>query len=143
MTDFRVVEADWVRDRNALTRLRFEVFVSEQRVPPELELDGIDPECRHVQAISADDSLIGCARVLPDHHVGRMCVARAWRGRGVGSAILRFIINEARSQSIDALHLNAQLSALPFYQRFGFEAVGDVFMDAGIEHRKMTLIIDP
>ena len=143
MTDWRVNFADWQQDQKGLTRLRFEVFVDEQQVPADLELDGLDPLCLHVKAVAANGEIIGCARLLPDNHVGRMCVARAWRQRGVGSAIMTLLIDHASRHRIERLHLNAQLSALAFYRRFGFEAAGEVFMDAGIEHRKMTLIIDP
>ena len=142
MAEFEVVWANWASEHEALIRLRNEVFVEEQKVPLELELDGLDQDCQHVKAVAAN-SIIGCARLLPDFHVGRMCVLKDWRGRGVGSAILAYLIDFAREQKISLVQLNAQVSAAPFYRRFGFEAHGEIFLDAGIEHSKMTLIIDP
>ncbi len=142
MTEFDVGPADWRDEHEQLTRIRFEVFVEEQQVPPELELDGIDPSCQHIKAQTPNGLIIGCARLLPDYHVGRMCVVKPWRARGVGSAIMTYIIELARQRELPKLQLNAQVEAAEFYQRFGFNREGAIFMDAGIEHVKMTLIID-
>jgi predicted GNAT family N-acyltransferase len=66
-----------------------------------------------------------------------MAVLRPWRGIGVGSAILRALIVAASELGIDEVYLHAQNRAVPFYDRFGFEAEGDEFMEAGIPHRLM------
>jgi predicted GNAT family N-acyltransferase len=68
-----------------------------------------------------------------------MAVLREWRGHGVGGTLLRSMIEAARAHGHATARLNAQVQALPFYRRFGFEAEGDVFLDAGMAHRAMTL----
>ena len=122
----------------ALTRVRFEVFVDEQQVPESLELDGLDPDCLHAAAISAGE-VIGTGRLLADGRIGRMAVLRGWRHAGVGSCILEVLIESARQRGDTEVRLASQLDAVGFYQRQGFVASGEVFMDAGIPHRTMRL----
>ena len=129
--------ADWHEACAKVMPVREAVFVREQGVPPEIELDEADPTCRHAMAIAADGSVIGTGRLLPDGHVGRMAVLRIWRGRGVGEQLLDALIAEAARLGMHELVLNAQLTAEGFYARFGFQPEGEVFMEAGIAHRTM------
>ena len=117
------------------------MFVAEQDVPVELEWDGLDPGCRHLLAEDAHGRPIGCARLLPDGHIGRMAVLAPWRGRGVGRALLRAMLAQAAASGFAMVRLNAQVQALGFYAREGFQACGDVFDDAGIAHRAMQLAL--
>lgn len=114
------------------------VFIVEQRVPESLEWDEFDAVSMHALAQDADGQAIGTGRLLPDGHIGRMAVVRDWRGRGVGSAVLEFLVDCAQKRGDGAVHLNAQTHAIGFYQRYGFVAHGDEFQDAGIPHRQMT-----
>ena len=68
-----------------------------------------------------------------------MAVVKACRGSGIGGAILHALVEEARRRNMAEVTLGAQIHAIGFYARYGFEAVGDEFMDAGIPHRKMIL----
>ncbi|MEP6941465.1 MAG: GNAT family N-acetyltransferase [Betaproteobacteria bacterium] len=138
---FRVRDADWERDMDALKDLRRAVFVVEQDVPEVLEWDGVDGDCRH--AIAEDDTgrVIGCARLLVDGHIGRVAVLADWRGKGVGDALMRHMIALARSLGHHRVMLNAQTHALRFYERHGFAAVGDEYDDAGIAHRAMERVL--
>lgn len=136
-TTFAVRDASWASERLGLQAVRHSVFVVEQGVPVELEWDGLDADCTHLLAEDGDGRPIGCARLLPDGHVGRMAVLRPWRGRGVGRALLRAALARAASAGFPVVRLNAQVHALDFYRREGFEALGDVFDDAGIPHRAM------
>ncbi|HMZ77178.1 MAG TPA: GNAT family N-acetyltransferase, partial [Rhodocyclaceae bacterium] len=77
-------------------------------------------------------------RLLPDGHVGRMAVLPAWRGRGVGRAVLTALMAEARRRGLSRLVLHAQTHAEGFYAGFGFVAEGEVFDDAGLPHRTMV-----
>ena len=121
-----------------LRRVRDEVFVAEQGVPAELERDAArDPSCVHVLARLEDGTPIGTGRLTPHRHIGRMAVRRAARGAGVGGAVLQALIAEAARRGLREVALNAQTHALAFYRRHGFEAVGEVFMEAGIPHRAM------
>lgn len=135
---FSVRLAGWSADQAALQQLRRTVFIIEQQVPESLEWDAFDAVSLHALAQEARGEAIGTGRLLPDGHIGRMAVAREWRGRGVGSAILEFLIDCARRRGDQVLHLNAQAHAIGFYQRHGFVAHGDEFPDAGIPHRQMT-----
>lgn len=138
MAEFSVHRADWTRDRDALHRIRTRVFVEEQNVPPTLEWDGLDEQCLHMLAIS-NNAPIGTGRLTPDGHIGRMAVLAEWRGHGVGKALLESLMRAAIERGDTNCQLNAQVTAIGFYKRFGFSAHGETFMDAGIPHRKMTL----
>ncbi|MEK7303034.1 MAG: GNAT family N-acetyltransferase, partial [Pseudomonadota bacterium] len=81
----------------------------------------------------------GTARLLPDGHIGRMAVLREWRGKGVGSAMLQRILEESSHRGMQKAMLNAQMAAIKFYEKFGFQVSGEEFMEAGIPHIKMIL----
>jgi len=120
--------------------IRTEVFVVEQRVPPEEEMDELDRDAVHVLAW-LDGAPVATGRLIygEDAHakIGRMAVLRPHRGRGVGSAVLMKLMEIARERGVHEVSLSGQLHAIPFYERFGFVARGDVFVEAGIEHRWM------
>ncbi len=136
--DFQLRLARWPQDQAALRHVRETVFVREQKVPLDLEWDGLDDQCLHMLAEDRDGNPIGTGRLLPDGHIGRMAVLREWRGRGVGSALLRALMEEGRKQGFDTMILAAQVQAMPFYEKAGFVAESDVFDDAGIPHRNMV-----
>jgi predicted GNAT family N-acyltransferase len=125
--------------------IRAEVFIVEQQVPADEEMDELDAEAVHVLAYM-DHQPVGTGRlVLLDGsvaRVGRMAVLRAHRRRGIGSAILHHLLGEARARSVHRVVLAGQLHAIPFYERHGFTAHGEVFLDAGIEHRMMERMLD-
>ena len=139
MKSFTVCIANWQDDALALRGIRETVFIHEQQVPVELEWDGLDAGCLHVLAADSAGNPIGTARLLPDGHIGRMAVLKAWRDRGVGSALLQLLLTEAKKRKLQQAVLNAQMSAAGFYAKFGFQAVGEEFMDASILHVKMVL----
>ena len=135
--DCRVRLADWVHDQAALQQIRRVVFVDEQKVPEALEWDGIDGDCRHVIAETTTGQPIGCARLLPDGHIGRVAVLASARGQGVGDALLERMISLAVELGYARVVVNAQTHAVAFYARHGFVAFGPEFDDAGIPHRAM------
>jgi predicted GNAT family N-acyltransferase len=139
---YRVREADWQRDQEALRAIRESVFVREQGVPLELEWDGLDSDCLHLLAETGDGAAVGTGRLLPDGHIGRMAVLPEWRRRGIGRSLLRGLIDAARQRGVARVILNAQTYAIAFYEKAGFEAVGAEFLDAGILHRRMILQLD-
>lgn len=134
---YRVRLAHWPADAATLKSIRHDIFVVEQRVPADIEWDGVDGECRHAIAEDAAGAAIGCGRLLPDGHIGRMAVRREWRGQGVGGALLERLIALARELGYFYVALNAQTHALPFYARFGFTPRGAEYEEAGIPHRAM------
>ena len=129
--------ADWASDERSLRDIRQRVFMVEQGVSADLEWDGIDQDCRHALAQDGERRPIGCARLLPDGHIGRVAVLAEWRGRGVGDALLERMIALARELGHVRVLLNAQTHALAFYARHGFVAFGPEYDDAGIPHRAM------
>ena len=130
---------DWNAARDEARRVREEVFVREQGVPIEMEWDEWDERCVHALAVDQAGRAVGTGRLLPDGRIGRMAVLRTWRGRGVGTAILEALMQPARQQDMPAITLHAQTHAAAFYGRYGFSAVGEIFMEAGIPHVTMTL----
>jgi len=138
---FRVRIADWAVDEARVKAIRHEVFVVEQHVPAAIEWDGIDAVCRHAVADDLAGNAIGCGRLLPDGHIGRMAVRREWRNQGVGAALLERLILLARELGHARVVLNAQTHALPFYARFGFAPCGPAYEEAGIAHQTMARIL--
>lgn len=135
--DFGVVAGDWESLGSEAGAVRESVFIREQGVPPELERDASDPVSRHVVARDANGTAIGTGRLLPDGHIGRMAVLAAWRGQGVGRALLERLLDEADAIGMMQLVLNAQVPACGFYRRFGFVEEGGEFIEAGLRHRTM------
>lgn len=134
---FRVRRADWVRDREALRRVRETVFVAEQKVPLELEWDSDDETALHALAEDRTGDPVGTGRLTGEGRIGRMAVLRQWRGRGVGSAILEWLTEAARDRGAPEIVLAAQVDTIKFYRRHGYTEEGGEFMDAGIPHRLM------
>jgi ElaA protein len=103
-------------------------------------MDDLDAISVHVLA-EFDGKPVGTGRLIPvgdrKGKIGRMAVLKPYRGRGVGSAVIARLMVVAAERGMRTLSLAAQLHAIPFYERFGFVAHGDVFLDAGIEHREM------
>jgi predicted GNAT family N-acyltransferase len=134
---FRIRIVTWGAERARLEQLRREVFVVEQNVPEELEWDGRDLACRHALALDSHSVAIGCGRLLPEGDIGRLVVRRAWRGRGVGRAILLRLLEVARYAGLERVALNARSDTTDFYARHGFIARGAAFSEAGIAHQRM------
>lgn len=132
--------ADWQRDEPALAEIRRRVFVEEQAVPEDLEWDGEDAAAQHWLALS-DGAPVGTVRLLRNGHIGRMAVLAGARSQGVGSALLQAVLEQARRNDWREVYLHAQIHALSFYERQGFVASGPEFMDAGIPHRTMRLVL--
>ncbi|HXF92554.1 MAG TPA: GNAT family N-acetyltransferase [Nitrospiraceae bacterium] len=129
----------WEELESIIRGIRELVFVREQGVPEELEWDGLDPACLHILARNDSGIAIGTARLQPEGKIGRMAVLKEWRGRGVGRAMLRALLKVASERGLTKVELAAQTQAIGFYEREGFRAIGEVFLDAGIPHRRMVL----
>lgn len=148
----RAHEIRVVGDEAGLERcfaVREEVFIREQGVPEELEYDAYDARALHVLAIGAEGPL-GTARLVhgaaareksgcPEGvgSLGRLAVTASARGLGLGAALVRAVEREARRLGLTTLELDAQVTAVGFYERLGYAAHGPRFLDAGIEHRAM------
>lgn len=138
MTEVRRIRDE--EELRAALALRTEVFVGEQGVTVEEEIDGRDAEALHLVAVE-DGAVVGTCRLLAYEDgamkLGRMAVARAARGRGIASAIIAEAEAEARAAGAPRMVLDAQIAAQSLYARAGYVARGERFLDAGIEHVRM------
>ena len=132
----RIELMPWEEARADASRIRFAVFIAEQGVPADIELDEHDAVCIHAIAFH-EGQAIGTGRLLPDGHIGRMAVLHEWRGRGIGSAILTKLIEAAVRRGDREVQLSAQVHAVGFYRAHGFHAEGGIYDDAGIPHQAM------
>ncbi len=137
--EFTIHTVTWHDAEPLLREVREAVFIREQGVSTELEWDGLDNASHHVLALSNTGKAIGCGRILPNAHIGRIAVLNEWRGKKVGTAILEGLLAYANDKGYPEVDLDAQVHALPFYLRFGFVVEGDEFLDANIPHRKIRM----
>ena len=137
-----MVEIYRVKDKEAMDlvlQIRREVFIKEQGVPEEIEVDGMDQDAIHVLAY-VDGTPAGCGRMLLQGEaakIGRVAVRKNMRRYGIGSGMCKLLIAIAEDIGISKIYLNAQLTAVDFYLAMGFMKISDIFMEAGIEHVKM------
>lgn len=134
-----VKTATWQDDSATLKAIRFEVFVEEQKVPADEEVDRFDPVSIHAIAW-VDGVAAGCGRLLPDGHIGRMAVRQPYRGKNIGAAVLLHLMERARQRGDRESVLSAQTHAIGFYEKFGFVAYGPEYLDCDIPHRDMKLV---
>jgi predicted GNAT family N-acyltransferase len=138
---FRV--ADYDADYATIRGIRFAVFVDEQRVPPELEMDDRDAVCIHLLGYDGATA-IATGRIDLDYDgkVGRVAVLPSHRRAGTGTRLMAEIHALARRQRLPRVWCNAQISAAPFYERLGYRIASEPFDEAGIAHVRMTLDLD-
>jgi len=153
----RVVRVETPEQRAEMTSIRMTVFVDEQGVDAEVEMDELDtdPTTAHVLAIAADGTALGTARLLaPEHpdgpaHIGRVAVLSTARGLGVGALLMTALEELAverhgvagdglRSVSVE---LSAQEQALGFYGRLGYVARPERYLSEGIWHRDAVKVV--
>ena len=134
----RVELMDWEAARAQAAPIRYTVFVEEQQVPAEAEIDHWDPQCAHAIAYDAAGRAVGTGRLLPDGQIGRMAVLQEARQLGVGSALLTSLMQEARRRGHARAVLSAQTHAIAFYRRHGYGVVSGEYMDCGIPHVDMA-----
>ena len=122
-------------------RIRIRVFVREQGVPAEIELDDDDKRALHLLAF-LEGRAVGTARIVMrggQAKIGRMAVLKSHRRKNVGKKLLIRAITTAKKQGARKIYLHAQVAVIGFYESAGFRCVGPVFDEAGIAHRKMIL----
>ena len=132
-------EIRWARDADlqGAIAVRERVFVAEQGVPVEEEVDGRDEEALHLVALDPEGGVIGTLRLLFDGEVvkiGRVAVDRPWRGRGIAMQMIDIALGEARARGATRARLASQVEVVPLYERAGFAVQSGVFEEAGIPH---------
>lgn len=118
-------------------RIRYHVFVQEQKVAPEIEYDEYEDTSTHVLA-RMGNQVVGTARWRETNlgfKLERFAVPISYRGKGVGALLVVFILDQIGSQPY--IYLNSQVSAIGFYEKLGFQAEEEIFFEADIPHRKM------
>uniref|UniRef100_A0A914WD09 N-acetyltransferase domain-containing protein n=1 Tax=Plectus sambesii TaxID=2011161 RepID=A0A914WD09_9BILA len=130
-------------DLKACMDVRREVFIKEQNVEEEMEVDGLDDVCTHFAA-TLNDQIVGTCRL---RHLGpfvkleRMAVLTQGRGKGVGKALCVAAFKHAAESSPQLLLMaHAQTAVVGFYSSLGMTIVSDVFYEAGIPHQTMVMV---
>lgn len=139
-SQFIVIQVSWASHAAHLIAVREPVFVIEQEVAPAFEWDEIDQEAIHLLAY-VDDKAVGCARIIKHQKVGRMAVLKAWRGKGIGMALLVEAIAICKAYGSESVFLTAQTHAITFYKQAGFIETSGVYQDANIPHVDMQLML--
>ncbi|MFA6040238.1 MAG: GNAT family N-acetyltransferase [Methylophilus sp.] len=139
--NYRMIECHWHSEFQAKLKIvREQVFILEQSVPVALEWDEHDATAIHLLALDAQEQAIACARILiTNGSIGRMAVMPAWRGLGVGSALLDKAVAICKAHAIGNISLSAQTHALGFYQKAGFKVSSAPYLDVDIWHVDMQL----
>ncbi len=127
-----------------LMHIRSSVFVNEQQVPIDIELDAQDYQATHL--LLMDGAIpVGCCRIITQGrtaHLGRIAIDKAYRHQGLGRLLMEkteVYVTQHRYQQID---LNAQIQAQGFYEALGYHSIGDIFSEANIDHVRMVKAIE-
>lgn len=147
ITDDNIVINKVIADDEKLKafEVRRKVFVEEQKVPEDIEVDGLDDLSDHY-LLSLNDFAVGAARV---RYIGddvakleRMSVLREYRGYGFGKKLVQYILNDINKlEHIKGIKLSSQVHAIPFYESMGFKICGEEYIDVGIPHQDMKYMI--
>lgn len=134
-----IMEVNTSEELKIAFEIRKKVFVEEQNVPLEEEYDEFEDKCLHVLAFFKEIP-VGTARMRTTQKgikLERFCVLKKYRGLGVGRSLVKKLLTDCKNKVETQVYLYAQLSAEKFYAKLGFEAIGDTFLDAGIDHIEM------
>jgi len=140
MTEITIHKVTSEDDLKRCLHIRTVVFVEEQNVPVEEEIDGLDPQADHY-LLSVAGQAAATARVrYPDNvaKIERVAVFKGNRGLNIGKRLMEFIMDDiCKKPAITYMKLGAQVQVIPFYEKLGFVCYGEEFLDAGIRHRWM------
>jgi len=119
--------------------IRYKVFVEEQDVPFDDEQEGFDPESHHYLAFINEQPL-GAARWRHTNNgikLERFAVLQEYRGQGIGKSLVQYIVNDLPADK--RIYLHAQIQVVEFYIKLGFQKIGDLFDESGIDHYEMEI----
>ena len=142
MPELLISATSFQADRADIYAIRRAVFVVEQSVPEDIEIDDHDTDAHHVLAF-VDGTPAGTGRITNDGRIGRMAVLAAYRRQGIGRRILENLITIGRGRGLGQLVLSSQCQAVPFYEQSGFITTGPIYTEAGIDHQWMELSVSP
>ncbi|WP_338753603.1 GNAT family N-acetyltransferase [Bacillus sp. FJAT-52991] len=138
----KVITATTQQERNDAFDIRKLVFVEEQNVPLELEIDEYEDSSTHF-VLYNEGQPCGAGRFRTKDGLGkaeRICVLATVRGKGAGQLIMNALEDVAKEQHLPGVILSAQTQAIPFYEKLGYEIISEEYMDAGIPHKTMKKI---
>jgi predicted GNAT family N-acyltransferase len=136
-----MIEGNWAELKAQLVAIRTQVFIIEQHVPIEIEWDDEDEHAIHLLALDDKETPIACARILKKGRIGRMAVLKAYRGTGLGRALLNQAIEICRRLNMPKITISSQTHAIKFYENAGFVVTSEAYIDANIWHKDMELIL--
>lgn len=116
------------------------VFVDEQQVPIEIEIDEYEKSATHFVAYDENRVPVGAGRLRQKGElakVERICVLKDRRGERIGEAIMAKLEQVAKQKGFKGLLLNAQTHAQGFYEKLGYDVTSELFYEAGIAHVEM------
>lgn len=142
MKEFNIQHADWANLEKDARQIRSAVFIEEQGIAAEDEWDAMDAIALHFIVYDTQQHPIATARLLPDHRVGRVAVLKAYRGQGIGRILMQQIIAQAKNEQRPLLKLSAQVHAIHFYESLGFSVQEREYLDCGIPHVDMSMMLD-
>ena len=137
-TSISIIETHWSEHSDEITHIRNIVFVKEQCVPKNIEMDGKDVDCNHF-LICKKNEPIGTARLQPGGKIERVSILKTERKKGLGTKLMKFIINSARKKDLEKVYLHSQMDSIDFYKSLGFQTKGGMFQEAGIKHVLMVM----
>ena len=137
MMEIKVRSATTREELDHAREIRKKVFIMEQNVPEDVEIDQYEDTSKHIIAL-IDDRFIGTARWRKTENgikLERFAVLKEKRGLGIGKELVRFILEQINTEPV--IYLHAQDHVISFYKKLGFYSVGDHFYEGGISHQKM------
>ena len=134
----KIEAGDWASLKQHAQKIRELVFIQEQDIPENEEWDDLDSVSLHF-IVWDDTTVIATARLLPNNSIGRVAVLKSHRGLGIGFKLMQEIILVARQEQRKFLELSAQVHAISFYEKLGFQCKGHEYLDCGIPHITMKM----
>jgi len=138
--DVRIKIVETAQEKIAVLAIRRAVFILEHNIPDHIEIDANEDDATYILAF-ADGKPVGTARWRETDSgikLERFAVLLDFRSYGIGKKLTRFVLDQIKGQK--TIYLNAQTSAIIFYEKLGFQSVGHKFEEAGIPHQKMIYL---
>ena len=126
---------------NIAFKIRKEIFINEQNIPKNLEIDGSDKYAKNM-ILTIDNKPIGTGRLIEidnKMYIGRIAILKEHRKKGYATKIINFLLDEAKNMGYNEVFIHSQLHAKEFYEKIGFKAFGEEFLEANIPHINMKI----
>lgn len=134
----KIEHGTWQNLHLAAQDIREKVFIQEQHIPEHEEWDEMDEVSLHF-IVWENNHAIATARLLPNNSIGRVAVLKSYRGLGIGFKLMQEMIFVARQEQRIFLQLSAQVHAISFYEKLGFQCEGSEYLDCEIPHISMQM----